>query len=286
MEFGEEFSEELGNDIRRMVEIALTEDIGDEDITARLIPEELAARGSVMTRQSAVICGRHWVDEVYRQIDARLTVDWSVEDGDSISPEQVLFTVEGQARAILTGERTALNFLQTLSSTATVSRHFSDLVSDTPVKLLDTRKTLPGLRRAQKYAVTCGGCFNHRMGLYDAFLIKDNHISASGSISAAVQLARNSHPHVPVEVEVENLAQLRLAVDAQPDVIMLDNFSLKDVVSAVHAVNHPIKLEASGGIDSDEELIALAETGIDYVSIGALTKNCHAIDLSMSLNLL
>lgn len=278
-----QFSEEFANDVSLMVKVALKEDIGAGDITARLIPADLNARAEVITRQTAVLCGRHWVDEVFRQIDAELTVDWFAEDGDEISPEQVLFAVTGPAGAILSGERTALNFLQTLSSTATISRYFSDLVKHTRVKLLDTRKTLPGLRRAQKYAVTCGGCYNHRMGLYDAFLIKENHISACGSISAATRQARKSHPEVLLEVEVENLQELRQAVDAEVDVIMLDNFSLQDVCFAVDAVNHPIMLEASGGIDSDQELIALAETGIDYISIGALTKNCQAVDLSMRL---
>lgn len=278
-----QFSEEFANDVSLMVKVALKEDIGAGDITARLIPADLNARAEVITRQTAVLCGRHWVDEVFRQIDADLTVDWFAEDGDEISPEQVLFVVTGPAGAILSGERTALNFLQTLSSTATISRYFSDLVKHTRVKLLDTRKTLPGLRRAQKYAVTCGGCYNHRMGLYDAFLIKENHISACGSISAATRQARKSHPEVLLEVEVENLQELRQAVDAEVDVIMLDNFSLQDVCFAVDAVNHPIMLEASGGIDSDQELIALAETGIDYISIGALTKNCQAVDLSMRL---
>lgn len=281
-----QFSEELANDVSLMVEVALREDIGAEDITARLIPADLNARAQVITRQTAVVCGRHWVDEVYRQIDARLTVDWFVEDGDEISPAQVLFAVTGQAGAILTGERTALNFLQTLSATATISRHFSDLVKHTGVKLLDTRKTLPGLRRAQKYAVTCGGCSNHRMGLFDAFLIKENHISACGSIHAAVQLARKSHPKVLLEVEVEDLKELNQAMDAKVDVIMLDNFSLQDVRFAVSAVNDPIKLEASGGIDSDQQLLTLAETGIDYISLGVLTKNCQAVDLSMRLDLL
>ncbi len=281
-----QLSEELASDIARMVEFALTEDIGEDDITARLITPDLNAQGSAITRQAAVICGRPWVDEVYRQIDARLTLDWLVEDGAEVSSGQVLFSVTGQAGTILSGERTALNFLQTLSATATASRHYSDLVKHTNVKLLDTRKTLPGLRRAQKYAVTCGGCFNHRMGLYDAFLIKENHISACGSVSAAVQLARKSHPKALLEVEVENLQELSQAVDAEPDVIMLDNFPLQDVRFAVDAVNHPIKLEASGGVEGDEELIALAETGIDYISMGALTKNCQAVDLSMRLNLL
>jgi|TARA_Y100000310_G_scaffold38813_1_gene36330 nicotinate-nucleotide pyrophosphorylase (carboxylating) len=281
-----QLSEELANDITLMVEVALREDIGAEDITARLIPSELNGLGSVTSRQTAVICGRPWVDEVYRQIDSHLTVDWLVQDGTEAAPGQVLFSVTGQASAILSGERTALNFLQTLSATATVSRHYSDLVKHTGAKLLDTRKTLPGLRRAQKYAVTCGGCYNHRMGLYDAFLIKENHISACGSIQAAVTAARRSHPQAKLEVEVENLQELNQAVDARPDVIMLDNFCLQDVRYAVAAVNHPIKLEASGGIESDEELIALAETGIDYISIGAMTKNCQAVDLSMRLSLL
>ncbi len=281
-----QLSKELADDVALMVATALAEDIGAEDITARLIPADVKGKATVITRQTAVVCGRNWVDEVYRQIDAGLTVDWFVEDGEAISLGQALFAVTGPAAAILSGERTALNFLQTLSSTATISRHFSDLVKHTGVRLLDTRKTLPGLRRAQKYAVTCGGCYNHRMGLYDAFLIKENHICACGSISAAVQTARKSHPQVLLEVEVENLEELSQAVDAQADVILLDNFSLQDVRLAVNAINHPIKLEASGGLHNDQELISLAETGVHYISIGALTKNCQAIDLSMGLNLL
>lgn len=265
------------------VSAALEEDVGSGDITAQLIGESAHATAEVITREAAVICGKPWVNEVFRQIDPGLAVAWLVDDGDMAGPDARLFSVTGSARSILTAERTALNFLQTLSGTATRTRHYVDLIRHTTTRLLDTRKTLPGLRRAQKYAVNCGGACNHRMGLYDAFLIKENHIIAAGSIAGAIAGARSMAPGKRVEIEVENLDEFRQAVAADPDWIMLDNFSLADMRIAVNSINDAIKLEASGGIESDEDLVAIAETGVHYISVGALTKNCRAVDLSMRL---
>jgi nicotinate-nucleotide pyrophosphorylase (carboxylating) len=232
----------------------------------------------------AVICGTAWVDEVFRQVDPRVKVTWRCRDGDQTQANQTLFELEGPARALLTGERTALNFLQLLSGTATKCTHYAQLVAGTGVKLLDTRKTIPGLRTAQKYAVTCGGCFNHRIALYDAFLIKENHIAACGSITDAVATARRIHPGLPVEVEVETLDQLHEALAVDAEVIMLDNFSIETMREAVKHTAGRTKLEASGGVN-EQTLRAIAETGVDYISIGALTKDCKAIDLSMRLAL-
>ena len=254
--------------------------IGTGDITALLIPAGQSAKATVITRDSAVICGTAWVDEVFRQLDPDTKVNWQVADGDRVIPNQILFTLEGSARTLLSGERCALNFLQTLSAVATQCQSYADLVADTPVKLLDTRKTIPGLRLAQKYAVTCGGCHNHRMGLYDAFLIKENHIHACGSITAAVGRARALHPDKPVEVEVETLTQLREALTTDAQTIMLDNFELNAMREAVMIAGGRVRLEASGGITLST-LAAIAETGVDYISIGALTKDCKAVDLSM-----
>lgn len=274
-------SEILEQDIAVSVARALQEDIGAGDVSAALIPPTRRLQADVISRQEAVICGAYWVDQVFYQIDPDLKTLWQVEDGDEVVSDQLLFTVTGSARSILTGERSALNFLQTLSATATSSRYYANLVKHTNIKLLDTRKTIPGLRLAQKYAVTCGGCHNHRMGLFDAYLIKENHILACGSIEAAVSAAKKMQPDLTVEVEVENLEEFHQAVAAQADIIMLDNFSIEDMQVAVSEINHNIKLEASGGISGEAELIAIAETGVDYVSIGALTKNCCAVDLSM-----
>ncbi|EAR59462.1 carboxylating nicotinate-nucleotide diphosphorylase [Neptuniibacter caesariensis] len=264
------------------VKNALLEDIGTGDITAQLIPSEQRATARIISRQEAVICGVDWVTEVFRQVDPELELDWQVDDGDLVQRDQVLFWAKGSARNLLTAERAALNFLQTLSGTATVSKMYSDKVAGTSVKLLDTRKTLPGLRFAQKYAVTCGGCFNHRIGLFDAFLIKENHIMACGGIKEAIQTAQNNEPGKPVEVEVETMDELQQALDAGADIIMLDNFSLEDMRKSVEITRGVAKLEASGGI-TDETLRPIAETGVDYISIGALTKHCQAIDLSMRL---
>lgn len=268
--------------IPEAVKQALQEDVGSGDITAQLIPASQQATARVISRQQAVICGVDWVNEVFRQVDPELSLDWQVDDGDQVERDQVLFWAKGSARSLLTAERAALNFLQTLSGTATVSKEYSDKVAGTSVKLLDTRKTLPGLRFAQKYAVTCGGCYNHRIGLFDAFLIKENHIMACGGITEAVQTARNNEPGKPVEVEVETMDELQLALNAGADIIMLDNFSLEDMRQAVEITEGKAKLEASGGI-TDATLRPIAETGVDYISIGALTKHCQAVDLSMRL---
>jgi nicotinate-nucleotide pyrophosphorylase (carboxylating) len=253
----------LPADLPITVQRALQEDLGDGDITAQLIASETQAIAHIFCRESAVLCGTAWADEVIRQLDNQVVIQWHVADGD-----------------VLSAERCMLNFLQTLSGTATLSRHYAQQVAHTEVRLLDTRKTIPGLRTAQKYAVLTGGCFNHRMGLYDAFLIKENHISACGSITAAVSRARMLHPHKPVEVEVEDLDQLQEALNTGADTIMLDNFALGLLHEAVAITAGRAKLEASGGINTST-LIPIAETGVDYISIGALTKDCKAIDLSM-----
>ena len=275
---------DLTHEIQHNVQQALHEDIGSGDITAQLIPADHQAKATVITRESAVVCGTAWVDEVFRQLDPDTKVFWQVRDGEQVSPNQVLFQLEGPARILLSGERCALNFLQTLSGVATRCRQYADLVSDTRVKLLDTRKTLPGLRLAQKYAVTQGGCHNHRIGLYDAFLIKENHIAACGGIAQAITSAHKIAPGKPVEVEVENLEEMRQALDAGADIIMLDELSLNEMHNAVALSQGQAKLEASGGIN-ESTLRAIAETGVDYVSIGALTKDVKAIDLSMRLSL-
>jgi len=273
---------DLGAEIESNVRRALAEDIGTGDITAQLIPAERLAHASVITRERAVISGSAWVDGVFRQLDPRVAVHWQVVDGEQVEEGRVLFQLEGPARALLSGERTALNFLQTLSGVATRCRHYADLVEGTGVRLLDTRKTLPGLRLAQKYAVTCGGCHNHRIGLYDAFLIKENHIAACGGIAEAIAAAHRIAPGKPVEVEVESLGELEQALAAGVDIVMLDELSLDDMRTAVAINAGRAKLEASGGI-SDETLRSIAETGVDYISIGALTKHVQAIDLSMRL---
>jgi nicotinate-nucleotide pyrophosphorylase (carboxylating) len=275
---------ELSSEIEANVRRALAEDIGNGDITAQLIPAERLARATIITREAAVMAGTAWVDAVFRQLDPRVAVHWQVRDGERVSPNQALFHLEGPARALLSGERSALNFLQTLSAVATRCQHYADLVQGTAVKLLDTRKTLPGLRLAQKYAVTCGGCHNHRIGLYDAFLIKENHIAACGGIAAAVQAAHKIAPGKPVEVEVESLAELQQALEAGADIIMLDELTQDEMRQAVTISQGRAKLEASGGIN-DSTLRAIAETGVDYISIGALTKDVKAVDLSMRLSL-
>jgi nicotinate-nucleotide pyrophosphorylase (carboxylating) len=270
--------------LAEQVALALAEDVGAGDLTAALVPAGRQGRATVITREAAVLCGRPWVDEVFRQLDPSVRVEWEVREGAEVAPSQRLFRVSGPARSLLTGERTALNFLQTLSGTATTTRSWVDLVAGLPCRVLDTRKTLPGLRRAQKYAVRCGGGSNHRMGLYDGILVKENHIVAAGSIAAAVAAARAAGASVPVEVEVETLDELRAALDAGADMALLDEFDLEDLRAAV-ALNRahargPIKLEASGNV-TRETLRAIAETGVDFVSIGSLTKHLRAIDLSM-----
>ena len=268
--------------IEANVRNALLEDVGTGDVTAELIPATNQAKAQIISRDEAVIAGSAWVNEVFAQVDPSVVVTWKVKDGDSVKPNTVLFTLAGPARSLLTGERAALNFLQTLSGTATIAKSYADRVADTNVRLLDTRKTIPGLRLAQKYAVTCGGCYNHRIGLFDAFLIKENHILAAGGINNAISQARTNHPGKPVEVEVESFDELNQALEAGADIIMLDNFTPESMVEAVKHVNGRAKLEASGNI-TDETLLMYAETGVDYISIGALTKHCRAIDLSMRL---
>lgn len=264
------------------VRAALAEDIGSGDISAQLIPADQQATATIITRQDGVLCGSAWVNTVFHEIAPDISLTWSVADGDAIAAGQTLVSLSGEARGLLTGERAALNFLQLLSGTATLCRQYANLVAGTQVRLLDTRKTIPGLRIAQKYAVTCGGCWNHRIGLYDAFLIKENHIMACGGIAQAVQAARDLAPGKPVEVEVENLAELEEALDANCERVMLDNFSLDDMRTAVTLVAGRMELEASGNVTS-ETLLPIAETGVDYISIGALTKDCKALDLSMRL---
>ncbi|MAR89932.1 MAG: nicotinate-nucleotide diphosphorylase (carboxylating) [Pseudomonadales bacterium] len=269
-------------DLKHSVTFALEEDIRDGDITAALIPYGQTAQARVITREDAVICGVDWVNEVFRQVDPEVQIQWRVADGDRVQPDQTLFELKGRARSLLTGERCALNFLQTLSGTATLCRQYADRVAGTGVRLLDTRKTLPGLRTAQKYAVTCGGCYNHRVGLYDAFLIKENHIAACGGIAEAIATARQQAPGKPVEVEVETFGELDQALRAEADVIMLDDFSVSDMIRAVALTAGQAKLEASGGV-TEATLRKIAATGVDYISIGALTKHCQAVDLSMRL---
>jgi len=273
-------NKDLLDTIKQNVEFSLLEDIGSGDITAQLIPEDKTTFAKVITRDRAIICGQEWVNEVFSRISKTLKISWLVDEGQEVSPNDVLFTLEGPARAILTGERSALNFLQTLSGTATISKEYADLVLHTKVKLLDTRKTIPGLRLAQKYAVQCGGCHNHRIGLYDAFLIKENHILACGGIAKAIANARIIAPSKAVEVEVESLNELDEALDAKADIVMLDNFTIEMLRTAVERNAGRAKLEASGGI-TKATLIAIAETGVDYISIGALTKDCSSVDLSM-----
>lgn len=262
------------------VALALAEDVGGGDLTAALIPEATQAEATVISREPAILCGTAWFDAVFQQLDARIVTDWRAADGDRIEPDQLLCVLNGPARPLLTGERTALNFLQVLSGTATLTRRYADLVAGTNAVILDTRKTLPGLRQAQKYAVRCGGCQNHRFGLFDAVLIKENHIMAAGSIGQAVATARHLHPDVTVEIEVENLAELEEALAARPDIIMLDNFDLATLAVAVRIVDRQVKLEASGNVNFDT-VRSIAETGVDYISIGGLTKDVRAVDFSM-----
>ena len=268
--------------IQQLVDLALKEDIGSGDITAELVRSDTNARAVVVSRETGVLCGSTFVDAVFSMLDAAINIDWFKSDGDLLEPNDTLFTVSGNARKILTGERTALNFLQLLSGTATLAFRFANFVEGTSVRLLDTRKTIPGLRLAQKYAVTCGGCHNHRIGLYDAFLIKENHIEACGGIADAISAARKSAPGKTVEIEVETLNELQLALAANPDRIMLDNFSEAMLREAVAANAGQCELEASGNI-TELNLRSIAETGIDFISIGALTKRVEPLDLSMRL---
>jgi nicotinate-nucleotide pyrophosphorylase (carboxylating) len=268
------------SEIEDSVAAALREDIGTGDLTAELIPEDAIALASVITREPCVFCGMDWFEEVFRQINDEIFIEWNVDDGDNIDADETLCSISGPARAILTGERTALNFIQTLSATATRAAQYAAAVAGTNTIILDTRKTIPGLRLAQKYAVSCGGCQNHRLGLYDAILIKENHIAAHGSIDSAVDEARFLHPDTLIEVEVENLNEFEQALASGVHRILLDNFSLDNMRTAVNINAGKIELEASGNVTLDN-IKAIADTGVTFISTGALTKDIKAIDLSM-----
>jgi nicotinate-nucleotide pyrophosphorylase (carboxylating) len=270
-------------DLPQQVARALAEDIGGGDLTAALIPADRAGRATVITREQAIVCGIPYVDASFHAVDARVRLEWRVAEGDPVAADQLLFSVEGPARALLTAERTALNFLQMLSGTATAAHSYAVLLEGTRCRLLDTRKTIPGLRTAQKYAVRIGGGHNHRMGLFDGILIKENHIMAAGSIAAAVAAAKRSSAQVPVEVEVENLPELQQAIAAGADIALLDDFSLdamREAVAANAAAKKPLKLEASGGITT-ATIREIAKTGVDFISVGSITKHVRAVDLSM-----
>jgi len=282
-------------DVPHAVERALNEDIGSGDITAQLIPRQQRGKAVVICREEAVICGRPWVDEVFRQLDkrsglstesgddnGRTRIEWHVNEGDRVNPDQPLFTLTGNTRVLLTGERAALNFLQTLSATATSARLYAETCADSRITILDTRKTIPGLRLAQKYAVTVGGCDNHRVGLYDAFLIKENHIAACGSIANAITAARKISSDTKVEVEVESLDELQQALAARADVVMLDNFSPADIEALASMELGETKIEVSGDI-TEEKLKAYSHSRVDFISSGSLTKHIRAVDLSMRM---
>lgn len=266
--------------IEETVHIAIREDLGDGDITAQLIPEDEIAIANVISREDCILSGMDWFEEVFRQIDEEILIEWNFEDGDALEAGQAICSLSGSARSILTGERTGLNFLQTLSATATLSSEYATAVFGTGAIVLDTRKTIPGLRLAQKYAVSCGGCQNHRIGLFDAILIKENHIIACGSIAQAVDEARFRNPETLIEVEVENLDEMNQAMEAGADRVLLDNFTNEQLREAVKACNKKIPLEASGNVTL-ENIREIALTGVDYISTGALTKDIRAIDLSM-----
>jgi nicotinate-nucleotide pyrophosphorylase (carboxylating) len=270
--------------IAAQVRGALAEDVGGGDRTAALVPPAAVAAAAIVTREAAVLCGSPWVDEVFRQLDPSVAVSWLHADGDVLKAGTVICRLHGPARALLTGERTALNFLQMLSGTATLAKRWADAVAGTAARVLDTRKTVPGLRLAQKYAVACGGCHNHRIGLYDAVLIKENHIAAAGSVGAALLAAHALAPDLEVEIEVEDLDQLREALEAGARRVLLDNFPLERLRSAVAAAGGRARLEASGGVTLDN-VRAIADTGVDDISVGALTKDVRAVDLSMRFDL-
>jgi len=277
----------LPPDLADQVARSLAEDVGSGDVTAALVAPGTRAVATLLTREAAVLCGTPWVDETFRQLDPAVRVTWRIGEGDKVDANTVLCDITGPARAILTGERTALNFLQTLSGTATATRRYVDAVAGTGCQILDTRKTLPGLRLAQKYAVRCAGGRNHRIGLYDMVLVKENHIVAAGGIAAALAQARAQAPGIPVEIEVETLDEFRDALAARPDVIMLDEFddaAMREAVALNRAAGAVVKIEASGGVDLDT-VRRIAATGVDYISVGSLTKHLHATDLSLRFTL-
>jgi nicotinate-nucleotide pyrophosphorylase (carboxylating) len=270
-------------DLAENVRLAMAEDLGSGDLTAALIPAGRRTQARVIVRETAIMCGTRWFDAVYAAVDSSVQVRWQVEDGAKVEADTVLCELVGSARALVSGERPALNFLQSLSGTATITARYVAQLAGTTTRLLDTRKTIPGLRRAQKYAVKCGGGHNHRAGLYDGILIKENHISAAGGVTAAVSALRATGTRVPIEVEVETLAQIEEAIAAGADMLLLDNFGLADMRRAVTLAAGRVPLEASGGFDFDD-LPAVAATGVDYVSVGALTKHLRAVDLSMRIS--
>ncbi|VAW91536.1 Quinolinate phosphoribosyltransferase [decarboxylating] [hydrothermal vent metagenome] len=267
-------------DIQQQVALALKEDIGNGDVTANLLPAEQNSSAKVITRESGILCGTHWFDQCFLQIDNKVKINWQCQDGDTITTNQTLCTIDGPTRALLSAERTALNFLQTLSATASITRHYVDALANTNVKVLDTRKTIPGLRKAQKYAVFCGGGMNHRIGLYDMILIKENHIASCGSITAAIKQAQQNSQDCEIEIEVESLDELEQALDAGAERILLDNFAREDLIKAVALNQQRAKLEVSGNITL-ENINEVAQTGIDYISSGAITKNIQALDFSL-----
>ena len=272
----------LPEDLGLIIDLALAEDIGDGDITSLLVPEGRNVKAHIVCRENAILCGTPWVTEVFKKIDNSIQIEWKFEEGANVGVGDSIASITGKARAVLTGERTALNFLQTLSGTATSVRNYLLALKGTKTKLLDTRKTLPGLREAQKYAVKVAGGANHRMGLYDAYLIKENHIKSCGSISRAIAEARRMNPDKFLEIEVQNIDEFKEAASLKPDMIMLDNFALTDMETAVAINSSFVKLEVSGGVDLDS-LANIARTGVDYISVGALTKHCRAIDYSLLL---
>jgi nicotinate-nucleotide pyrophosphorylase (carboxylating) len=278
----------LPKDLASSVARAIEEDLGPGDVTADLLPADARATATVISREDAVLCGTAWFDEVFARLDPAVSVRWQVRDGDLLAPGAELCRLVGPARPILSGERTALNFLQSLSGTATAARSFAEAVAGTGCRVLDTRKTIPGLRAAQKYAVACGGASNHRHGLYDAILIKENHIIAAGGIAAALAAARATHPGLGVEIEVESMAELEQALDGGADIVLLDNFGLEELREAVRRTRArpgcATRLEASGNVGLDN-VRAIAETGVDYVSVGSITKHLRAVDLSMRFRL-
>jgi len=271
-----ELQEYIDEDVR----LALAEDIGSGDISAKLIDQSRKLQMKLLVREDAVLCGCAWFDSAFTQCDSKIRIEWFAGDGDRVSADSILCQISGPARAMLSAERTALNFLQTLSGTATTTSRYANRIQHTSCRILDTRKTIPHLRRAQKYAVKCGGGINHRIGLFDAYLIKENHLAASGGIKAAVDRGRELNPDRLLEVEVENLDQLQQAIDAKADRVLLDNFSIDELRQAVALNNRTIQLEASGNI-TEESIIEIAETGVDFISIGALTKHLRAIDFSL-----
>ncbi len=277
-------NDQLAATIIANVSAALQEDLGSGDKTAALVPESTTASAIIISREPMTLAGQPWVDEVYRQLDPDIEIQWLANDGDHLPADAEICMLSGAARSLLSGERTALNFLQTLSATATITSRYVNAVADFKARILDTRKTIPGLRLAQKYAVRCGGGNNHRIGLFDAILIKENHIASAGGVEIAIRTAKKMHSNLPIEIEVESVTELQDALRAGADRLLLDNFDIADLQRAVE-VNHkegnpPADLEASGGLTL-EEIVKVAETGVDYISVGALTKNVNAIDLSM-----